>query len=185
MRAGCRPVLFFSLLVLWPAPLAAAPPVVAPPVVVELAGPARVVDGDSLVIAGQRIRLHGIDAPERAQTCRTASGRPWPCGAAARQALAAQIAGRAVTCRGTKRDRYGRLIALCFLSGRNLSAWMVARGWALAYRRYSHAYAGLEHTARTRGLWSGPFTAPWDWRRGQGERAAMRLPPPPRPASPR
>ena len=48
---------------------------------------------------------------------------------------------------------------------------MVARGWALAYRRYSHAYAGLEHTARTRGLWSGPFTAPWDWRRGLGPRA--------------
>jgi len=177
MRAGCRPVLLIALLVVWPAPSAA----------LEVRGPARVVDGDSLVIAGQRIRLHGIDAPERAQTCLTADGRPWPCGTAAGRALAAHIAGRAVTCRGTKRDRYRRLIAACFLSARNLSAWMVGRGWALAYRRYSHAYAGLERTARAahRGLWSGRFTAPWNWRRGQGERAAMRLTRSPPHAGPR
>ena len=49
-------------------------------------GPARVIDGDTIDVAGVRVRLHGIDAPERAQTCR-ADGRAWPCGRQAARAL--------------------------------------------------------------------------------------------------
>ncbi len=47
-----------------------------------LSGPARVVDGDTLFVAGERIRLHGIDAPEKDQTC-SIDGRDWACGIAA------------------------------------------------------------------------------------------------------
>ena len=60
------------------------------PVVVE--GPARIIDGDTIDIAGERIRLHGIDAPESRQTC-IADGVIWPCGKSATDALAEFIGG--------------------------------------------------------------------------------------------
>ena len=136
-----------------------------------LTGRVRVVDGDSLALAGERIRLHGIDAPESAQTCR-ASGARWRCGERATRGLREHIGGRTVTCEERDVDRYGRIVAVCRAGGEDLNAWMVERGFALAYRRYSRAYVDEEAAARSarRGLWRGDFVAPWDWR--QGERLA-------------
>ena len=133
-----------------------------------LSGRARVVDGDSLALAGERIRLHGIDAPESAQTCR-ASGARWRCGERATRGLRERIGARTVACEERDRDRYGRVVAVCRAGGVDLNAWMVAQGWALAYRRYSRAYVDEEAAARSarRGLWRGDFVAPWDWRRGE------------------
>ena len=113
-----------------------------------LSGRARVVDGDSLALAGERIRLHGIDAPESAQTCR-ASGARWRCGERATRGLRERIGGRTVTCEERDVDRYGRIVAVCRAGGEDLNAWMVERGFALAYRRYSRAYVGEEAAARS------------------------------------
>ena len=101
-------------------------------------GPARVIDGDTLDVGGVRIRLHGIDAPESEQICR-AGGKRWSCGREAARALAGRIGGRPVGCQERDRDRYGRVVAACSASGVDLNAWMVAEGWAFAYRRYSNA----------------------------------------------
>ena len=133
----------------------------------ELAGRATVADGDTLTIAGERVRLHGIDAPESEQTC-LARGERWRCGQAATEALAKRIAGRRIVCTERDRDRYGRIVAVCHAGGRDVNAWMVMQGHALAYRKYSSAYAGQERAAKAarRGLWRGAFVAPWDWRRG-------------------
>ena len=60
----------------------------------DITGPARVIDGDTLDIAGERIRLHGIDAPESRQTC-IADGATWPCGQSATDALTEFIGGGA------------------------------------------------------------------------------------------
>lgn len=130
-----------------------------------LTGVATVVDGDTLKIHGENIRLHGIDAPESAQHCQR-NGRRWPCGRRAAFALADQIGRRSVRCDGRERDRYGRLVAVCYQNGTDLNAWMVRNGWALAYRRYSRDYVGQERRAAQagRGIWRGQFTAPWDWR---------------------
>ena len=127
----------------------------------------RVIDGDTLVIAGTRHRLIGIDAPEARQTCQKAN--LWKCGEAATQALQDIIAakGGRVTCNSDKQDRYGRNLSLCFVGGVNLNAWMVRNGWAVAYRKYDRRFIGEENMARKQrlGLWSSSFVMPWVWRK--------------------
>lgn len=130
-------------------------------------GNARVIDGDTIDIGGSRIRLHGIDAPESGQAC-TIGTRRWNCGLQATAALRGLIGGRPVHCTVSGRDRYGREIGVCSVSGTDINAWMVSGGWALAYRRYSRDYIRREDRARAGrlGIWRGKFVKPWDWRRG-------------------
>ena len=138
------------------------------PALADVAGTATVIDGDTLEIHGQRIRLHGIDAPESRQLCRL-DGKPWHCGRDAANALAEKIDRRPVTCEDLGRDRYKRIIARCTVAGEDLEKWMVANGWALAYRRYSLDYVDQEAEAQAarRGIWAGEFVKPWEWRRGK------------------
>lgn len=126
------------------------------------------VDGDTLAIAGEKVRLHGIDAPESNQVCRR-DGAQYPCGAMASQWMATQTQGRTVTCSGSGRDRYGRLIAVCRVDGTDLNEGIVRAGWAVAFLRYSHAYAEDEATARRErvGLWAGEFERPAEHRRAK------------------
>ena len=137
-------------------------------VLADFSGRASVIDGDSIEVAGREIRLHGIDAPEGRQTC-IAQGKRWRCGRRAARALARRISGKRVTCAQRDRDRYGRIVAVCRQGGQDLAAWLVAEGWALAYRRHSMAYVDEEAAARAarRGIWRGKFVPPWDWRRIQ------------------
>ena len=102
----------------------------------DVTGPARIIDGDTIEIHGQRIRLNGIDAPESRQTC-MADGVTWPCGQSATDALAAFIGGESVRCEGKGSDRYGRTIATCTVQGEDIEAWMVTNGWALAKLKLS------------------------------------------------
>ena len=140
-----------------------------------LSGRPRVVDGDTIDVGGARVRLHGIDAPESGQSC-VAQGARWPCGRRATRALAGRVGGRTVVCEERDRDRYGRIVAVCRQGGRDINAWLVAEGWALAYRRYSREYVDEESTARAarKGVWRGEFVAPWDWRRGKRLQDAAR-----------
>lgn len=146
------------------------------PAQATITGRASVIDGDTLEIHGQRIRLHGIDAPESAQPCVRADGTRWRCGQQASLALADRIGQAPVTCRRTDTDHYGRMIAVCLKGTEDLNAWLVAEGWAVAYRRYSNDYVELEEQTRAAGrnIWSSQFVMPWDWRGGQriGEREA-------------
>jgi endonuclease YncB( thermonuclease family) len=141
------------------------PPSSAAPVII--AGRASVIDGDTLEIRGERIRLFGIDAPESGQTCLDAKGRSYRCGQKAALVLDARIGEGVVTCERKDSDRYGRVVALCRVYGEDLGAWMVGLGWALAYRAYSTRYVAAEELARSRGLgiWAGRFVPPSEWRR--------------------
>lgn len=130
-------------------------------------GVASIIDGDTLDIHGQRVRLAGIDAPESSQLC-IRDGEPWRCGSAAAAALDAYIDRRTVTCEPHGKDRYKRTLATCSVEGVELNAWLVEQGWALDYRRYSKgAYEDEQAVAQKdrRGIWSAEFDAPWDWRR--------------------
>lgn len=133
----------------------------------DTTGPARIIDGDTIVIAGQRIRLHGIDAPEMKQTCKTRKGKEQLCGVLAKQALERLVRGQDVTCKGDERDKYKRLIAVCYAGPFDINETMVADGWALAYRKYSKDYVRAETFAKSRreGMWRTEFMPPWEWRR--------------------
>jgi endonuclease YncB( thermonuclease family) len=137
-----------------------------PAAALNLSGQARVTDGDSLVIAGERVRLHGIDAPERAQRC-DPSGRNWACGVWATDVLTGIVGRGVLACEAVEMDRYGRTVARCTVSGRDVGALMVAAGAATAYAKYSHDYIGLEREAKAeaRGLWSGAVTPPAEYRK--------------------
>ena len=137
-----------------------------------LSGQARIIDGDTLAVAGERIRLNGIDAPETGQACGR-NGRQWACGKASTQAMQRLIGRNEVRCRIGRRDKYGRAIGACFVNGRDLQQELVRQGLALAYRKYSTRYVPDEDEAREaqRGLWSGSFIEPWRWRRHQKSRS--------------
>ena len=131
----------------------------------DITGPARVVDGDTLQVGSFRIRLSDIDAPERRQTCWRASGE-FRCGLRATAVLKAIIGAQAVRC-VEKRDRYRRVLAVCYVGELDIGGELVRRGWALAYRRYGLTYIRHEAEARAtkRGLWGSRFTPPWTWRK--------------------
>ena len=131
-----------------------------------LVGVASVIDGDTIDIHGKRIRLHGIDAPESRQECTRSDGERWRCGQQAALALADKVGRGTVRCEMRDRDRYGRFVAVCFRAAEDLNRWLVANGWAVAYRRYSMDYAADEKSARQSSLniWAGEFMMPWEWR---------------------
>src|SRR4249919_2235646 len=97
----------------------------------RIIGVVSVIDGDTIEIHGQRIRLFGIDAPESSQLCIRASGERWRCGQQASFVLADRIGRASVNCRPRDLDRYGRVVAVCFKGNEDLNRWMVANGWAV------------------------------------------------------
>lgn len=134
----------------------------------NLFGRVSVIDGDTLEMHGERIRLHGIDAPENGQSCEDSKGIMFRCGQISANKLAGYIASQTVRCELIDTDRYGRLVAVCFVGNIDISSMLVREGWALAYRRYSSDYIDVEKSARQAnlGLWQGKFVEPWKWRRG-------------------
>ena len=127
----------------------------------------QVIDGDTLRIGGDVVRIWGIDAPEKPQGL-PAGWKTYACG---QRAGISRITGSRETggVPFLSDDRYGRNVSWCVIDGeRDLAYQIVLAGWALDYRRYSDGhYEAPEQRARTlqRGMWAGPFVAPWDWRR--------------------
>ena len=152
-----------------------------------LIGRASVIDGDTIEIQGERVRLNGIDAPESAQLCNDASGKSYRCGAVAAQALSAFLAKSSPTkCEYVERDQYGRFVGNCLRAdGSSVAAWLVRNGHALDWRRYSNgAYAADQKTAAAAkvGLWAGTFQSPWEWRAEQS--SIVEVPAPAMPIAP-
>ena len=130
----------------------------------------KVTDGDTITIlkdnTQHRIRLQGIDAPERKQAF----------GNASRKHLATLVTGREVTVKWAKRDRYGRIVGLVIVDGHDVNLVQVTAGMAWFYRYYQKElsaenrkrYAQAEDQARAnkKGLWQDKNPMPpWEWRR--------------------
>jgi endonuclease YncB( thermonuclease family) len=134
----------------------------------SIEGTARVIDGDTLEINGQRVRLWGIDAFEASQTCRT-EAYSYSCGRAATETMENAVRNQHVQCLQKDIDRYKRVVAQCFVGTEDLGRMLVLRGWAFDYTRYSGGhYKDVENAAREvgRGAWAGVFQWPWDYRHG-------------------
>ena len=127
--------------------------------------PQSVIDGDTIVLDGKRIRLFGIDAPEKSQPCQVQEAVV-ACGIIARNALIGFVSGTSVRCLREDVDRYGRDVSRCYAEGYDLSKGMVRAGLAVAYRQYSLSYVSEEENAKRlkHGMWKGTFVMPWDWR---------------------
>eukprot|EP00667_Euglena_gracilis_P007219 EG_transcript_7295 len=148
-----------------------------------VAGQARVVDGDTLVVTAKdgtttRVRMMGIDAPESKQVCSDAKGQDYACGAASRDYLQQLVGDAPVECFASKVDLYGRVLGVCFdpSSGKDLNKAMVDAGQAVAYKQYSKAYVDDEDTARAarQGLWAGQFQVPAEYRKERRAAAQAR-----------
>ncbi len=134
----------------------------------DITGRASIIDGDTIEIQGQRIRLHGIDAPETSQFCKNSTVR-YSCGRDATNFLSSIVIGRIVACSSKDTDRYGRTVAVCQADNIDLGITMILNGWALAYRKYEPSYILFEDEARRarRGIWAGEFINPKRWRAGE------------------
>jgi len=129
-------------------------------------GNARVIDGDTININNNKIRLHGIDAPETKQTCKLDSV-DWFCGKQSTEELKKIINNQSVECKVNDIDIYNRYVAICLVNELNLNQWMVKKGWAIAYRYYSTDYIIEEKYARDNklGIWKSEFLKPYQYRK--------------------
>lgn len=128
-------------------------------------GPARVIDGDTIEIAGTRFRLAGADAPERGQPCRNAQGQSFDCGEVARRGLEAAIAGQEVSCKASALDAQNLPLAECAVGGLDLGKAMILEGLAMPFEASSPAYLAEGKAAKDAksGLWNTEFDMPWDY----------------------
>ena len=141
----------------------------------KITGFAKVVDGDTIKINSKKIRLYGIDAPEKKQKCKKiyltisfmSFTKDYMCGEVSTEKLIKKINKQKLNCKILDVDRYKRLIGECFKRNINLNSWMVSNGYAVAYRKYSKKYVSDEINAKNNklGIWQGKFEMPWDYRR--------------------
>jgi endonuclease YncB( thermonuclease family) len=140
----------------------------APPALADnLAGPAGIIDGDTLDISGTRIRLWGVDAPESNQSCRGDDSIQYACGTEAAKKLEAFLHQRPIDCAPVSLDQYGQTFAVCSVDGVDIADWLVRNGFALDWPQYSkgkydRAQRDAEHAGR--GIWQGSYVEPWLFR---------------------
>ena len=126
----------------------------------------KVIDGDTIHLNGEKIRFTGIDTPELKQTCNK-DNKIIPCGIDARKLLIDKISDNNVKCKREGTDQYKRTLAECFVNDLSLSSYLVRKGYAFAYRKYSKKFIDDENYARENnlGMWSMNFEYPWDYRK--------------------
>ena len=133
---------------------------------VSFADNLKIVDGDTIVLNGEKIRFSGIDTPELKQTCMK-GGQKVFCGLFVRMLLIKKIGNETPKCISEGKDAYKRTLAECFINGESLSSFLVRSGYAFAYRKYSKKFIKEEEFAKENklGMWSMEFEYPWDFRK--------------------
>jgi len=142
----------------------------------SITGIATAIDGDTLDITGQQVRIYGIDAPELGQTCQR-DGNEWPCGTEARDQLASVIHRGEVRCEGLPSSAFSVIVARCKSGGSDLGEAMVAAGLATATSSDDGEYSDIATRVEARkiGIWAGTFDPPAQWRKAHPEAAQKRV----------
>ena len=133
---------------------------------VSLANNLKVIDGDTIILNGEKIRFSGIDTPELKQIC-LKKNEKINCGIFAKILLIKKIGNKTPKCISEGKDVYKRTLAECFVNGESLSKFLVRSGYAFAYRKYSLKFINDENFAKANnnGIWSMKFEYPWDYRK--------------------
>jgi len=133
---------------------------------VSLADNLKVIDGDTIVLNGEKIRFSGIDTPELKQMCMKGDQKVF-CGMFAKMLLVKKIGDVTPKCIKEGMDNYKRTLAECFIDGESLSVFLVRSGYAFAYRKYSKKFIKEEEFAKKNklGMWSMKFEFPWNFRK--------------------
>tara|TARA_B100000686_G_C16064337_1_gene606185 strand:- start:62 stop:517 length:456 start_codon:yes stop_codon:yes gene_type:complete len=133
---------------------------------ISLADNLKIVDGDTIVLNGEKIRFSGIDTPELNQTC-LKDDQKLNCGIHAKLLLIKKIGNNIPKCISEGKDTYKRTLAECFIKEESLSSFLVRSGYAFAYRKYSKKFIKDEEFAKTNklGMWAMSFQYPWDFRK--------------------
>ena len=133
---------------------------------ISFADSLRIVDGDTIVLNGEKIRFTGIDTPELKQTCLKGDQKV-SCGMTAKNLLVEKIGNATLECISEGKDAYKRTLAECFVNGESLSKFLVRSGYAFAYRKYSTKFVKDEEFAKANklGMWAMTFQYPWDFRK--------------------
>ena len=133
----------------------------------------KVVDGDTIILNGEKIRFSGIDTPEsyyrgKKQICYDGNIKIF-CGDISKKVLINKIASNKVSCiKEKKPDKYKRILAECFIKNKSLSKYLVRNGYAFDYAYYSKKkFAEDEQYAKKNklGFWKIKFDYPWIWRK--------------------
>lgn len=137
-------------------------------------GSASVIDGDSIKLNGKEIRLLGIDAPEYAQTCKSAQNdQVYNCGKNAARNLRQLLSAGNVNCKGSEFDKYERFLAVCYSGDVEINRKMVSDGWAVSFGAYYDEERQAEEAKR--GVWAGEFQSPSEWRKDAREAHSVSL----------
>ena len=128
----------------------------------------KIVDGDTIVLNGEKIRFSGIDTPELKQTCMQGD-QEVACGMSAKLLLVKKIGNKTPKCISEGKDYFKRTLAECFVNDESLSSFLVRSGYAFAFRKYSKKFVEDEEFAKENklGLWSMTFQYPWDYRKNK------------------
>ena len=123
------------------------------------------VDGDTILLNGEKIQFPGIDTPELKQTCLKGDQKV-SCGMSAKMLLSEKIGNAIPKCISEGKDAYKRTLAECFVNSESLSKFLVRSGYAFAYRKYSIKFIKDEEFAKANkvGMWAMTFQYPWDFR---------------------
>lgn len=135
----------------------------------NLSGFAKVIDGDTIIINKNRIRLNYIDAPEVKQKCLDKNYFEYKCGETSTSFLKKLVEGKNLQCSFEKKDIYNRYLAVCEFDDVNVNYEMVKNGMAVIYnlKEADEELKSLERKAQKQkiGIWQGSFEEPKEFRK--------------------